>query len=111
MKKNPIILIVLGILLLASGAVMQFTGGPPKADAATAQKCRDKMQDAGAAFVERCSEAAFAEGMTATNAEDAARAISSRNNSEISSNGISMFFIGLGLVLLIGGVVLRRKQA
>jgi hypothetical protein len=113
MKKTPIIVIVLGLLLLGAGAVMQFTGGPPKADVGLAQHCREKLtgQGAGPSMIAQCDETAFATAMTATDADAAARSISAANNSEISGNAAAMFLIGLGLVLVIGGIVLQRKRA
>ena len=43
MKKNPVMLIGIGVLLLVLGAVLSFSSGPPKADAALAQQCRDRL--------------------------------------------------------------------
>lgn len=113
MKKNPFALIILGLLLLAGGIFMQFTGGAPKADSALAQRCRDEMKGRGAdaSMADRCSETAFATAMTATDAAAAARGISAANNSEVGNNALAMFLIGLGLVLTIAGVVLRNKTA
>lgn len=112
MKKNPALLIFLGLLLLGVGAVMQFTGGPPKADAALVQRCQEEMKtrEADASKVERCTETTFATAMTAAGADAAARSISAANNSEIGGNALAMFLIGIGLVLTIGGVVFRQKQ-
>lgn len=109
MKKNTIVILALGLLLLATGAFLELTGGPPKADAAQAQQCRAKMKDNGADMVARCDEAAFASSVTATDAASAARAISAANNSEIGGNALAMFLIGIGLALVLGGVLLRRK--
>lgn len=114
MKKNPVALIIIGLLLLAGGMFMQFNGGAPKADSALAQWCRDEMKGRGAdaSMADRCSETAFATAMTATDAQSAARGISAANNREVGGNALAMFLIGLGLVLTIGGVVLRgRKMA
>jgi hypothetical protein len=110
--KNPFLLIILGLIFLGLGAVMQFTGGPPRADAALVLRCQQEMKSRGAdaSIAKQCSETAFATAMTATDAQSAARAISAANSSEIGSNGLSMFLIGIGLALAIGGVVLRQKQ-
>ncbi len=112
MKKNPFLLIVVGLILLGVGAVMQFTGGPPRADAALVLRCQEEMKTRGAdaSMAKQCSETAFATAMTATDAQSAARAISAANTSEIGSNALAMALIGIGLVLTIGGVVLRQKQ-
>ena len=110
MKKNPILVIVLGLVLLVAGVVLQATGGPPKADAAQAQQCRDKMKDSGADMVARCDQAAFAAQMTATDADSAARAISAANSAEIGGNALAMGLIGLGLAVLVGGIVLSRQR-
>jgi hypothetical protein len=112
MNRNSLILIVLGVIALAAGAVMQFTGGPPKADAALVERCRAEMATRGAdaAMTAKCDETAFATAMTATDADAAARSISAANGSEIGGNMISMFLIGLGLVLLLGGVIARHKR-
>jgi len=110
MTKTPIVLIALGLVLLVAGAVMQVTGGPPKADTAQAQQCREKMKDNGADMIARCDEAAFAAQMTATDADSAARAISAANTSEIGGNALAMGLIGLGLALLVGGIVVSRQR-
>lgn len=112
MQKNPLLLVILGLILLGVGSVVQFTGGPPRADAALVLRCQEEMKARGAdaSMAKQCSETAFATAMTATDAQSAARAISAANTSEIGSNGLSMFLIGIGLALTIGGVVLQRKQ-
>jgi len=111
-RKNPLLLIILGLVLLGVGAVMQFTGGPPRADAALVLRCQEEMKTRGAdaSMAKQCSETAFATAMTATDAHSAARAISAVNTAEIGSNGLAMALIGIGLALTIGGVVLRQKQ-
>ncbi|WP_210302594.1 LPXTG cell wall anchor domain-containing protein [Phyllobacterium sp. 628] len=110
--KKPIILIILGLLLLGGGGALSFVGGPPQANAELTQKCRETLtaRAADAATVDQCKEVAFATAMTATDAQSAARAISAANNSEIGSNTVAMFLMGLGLVFVLGGVFLRRKQ-
>ena len=110
MKKNPIVLIALGLVLLVAGVFLQVTGGPPKAGAAQAQQCRDKMKDNGADMIARCDEAAFAAQMTATDADSAARAISAANTSEIGGNALAMLLLGLGVALLLGGIVVSRQR-
>ncbi|WP_256326352.1 hypothetical protein [Sphingomonas sp. NFR15] len=104
------ILIALGLALLAAGAVLRLSGGPPEASAAQAQLCRDKMKDTGADMIARCDQAAFAAQTTATDAGSAARAISAANTSEIAGNALAMGLIGLGVALLVGGVVLSRQR-
>lgn len=111
MKKNPIILLVFGLVLLAAGGLMSFTGGHPKADAAQASQCRERMKDQGADMLIRCHEKAFATTITATDANSAAQAISTANNSEVGSNSLSMFLLGLGGVLTVAGVFMLRKRA
>lgn len=110
LKKNPVILIAIGVVLLAIGGFMSFSGGAPKADPALVQACQTEMQSRGgdADMIAKCKETAFATAMTATDAQSAARSISAANNSEIGGNALSMFLIGLGLALVVGGVVLRR---
>lgn len=110
MRKNPIILIALGLVLLVTGAFLQVTGGPPKAETAQAQQCREKMKDNGADMIARCDEAAFAAQMTATDADSAARAISAANTIEIGGNALAMGLIGLGAALLVGGIVVSRQR-
>ncbi|MES2058372.1 MAG: hypothetical protein V4564_20715 [Pseudomonadota bacterium] len=107
--KNPVLLIVLGLVLLAAGAVLSLTGGPPKADAAIAAQCRERMRDQPD-MAAKCDEAAFATAMTATDADSAARAISAANNSEIGGNTLAMFLLGLGVVLTGAGVFARWKR-
>jgi hypothetical protein len=112
MKNKPLLLIALGLLLLVIGAGMQLTGGAPQADAALLQRCQAEMSGRGADadMISRCSDTAFATAMTATDANAAARSISAANNSEIGGNALAMFLIGFGLVLTVGGIVVRQKQ-
>lgn len=113
MKKNPLVLIILGAILLAAGAWMNFSSGPPAADPALRQACEASMAERGgdAELTAQCSQVAFATAATATDAQLAARAISAANNSEIGGGALSMFLLGLGLALLIGGVVLRLRKS
>lgn len=113
MKKNPLVLIALGVILIAVGAWMNFSSGPPAADPALRQACEASMAERGgdADMIAQCSQVAFATATTATDAESAARAISAANNSEIGGSTLSMFLLGLGLALLIGGVVLRLRKS
>jgi len=112
LKKNPLILIAIGVVLLAIGGFMQFSGGPPRADPALVQACETSMTERGAdaALIAQCREAAFASAMTATDAESAARAISAANRSEVGGGALSMFMLGMGLALLVGGLFLKFKQ-
>ncbi len=109
MKKNPLLLIVIGLLCLVIGGVMKFTAGPPRADQALVAQCHQSVTARGgdADLMAQCKETAFATAMTATDANAAARAISNANNSEIGGGMVSMFLIGIGLALLIGGLFLR----
>ena len=111
MKKHPIILLVLGLVLLVAGGLMSLTGGPPKADAARASQCRERMKGQGSDMVAKCDERAFATAMTATDANAAAQAISAANTSEVSLNSLSMFLLGLGSVLTVAGVLMLRKRS
>lgn len=112
MQKNPLLLVILGLVILGVGAVMRVTGGPPRADAALVLRCQEEMKTRGAdaSMAKQCSETAFATAMTATDAQSAARAISAADTSEIGSSGLSMLLIGIGLALTIGSVVLSQKQ-
>jgi hypothetical protein len=112
MKKNPTVLICIGAILLLLGIILNFSSGPPKADTALAQQCPDNLtaRNAEPSLIKQCDETAFATAMTATNAQAAAQAISAANNSEVGGSMWSMFLIGVGVILLAGGVFLRRKQ-
>jgi hypothetical protein len=111
LKNKPIMLIAAGLLLLGIGAIMQLRGGAPQADAALVARCQAEMKTRGADadMIARCIDTAFATAMTATDANAAARSISAANNSEIGSNALAMFLIGLGLVLTVAGGLLYRK--
>lgn len=61
-------------------------------------------------MIARCQESAFATAMTASDAQAAATAISSANNSEVGGSMLSMFLIGLGLPLMIAGAVAAIQQ-
>ncbi len=110
--KKPLVLIIVGAILLAIGGMLHFggAGGAPKADSALMQQCQQKMkaENAEPAMIQQCDEKTFATAMTATDAQSAATAISAANNSEVGGSMMSMFFIGVGLALLAGGVYLQR---
>lgn len=63
---------------------------------------------ANADLIAQCGQLAFATATTATDASSAARSISAANNSEIGGNAFSVFLVGLGLALVVGGFVIRR---
>jgi hypothetical protein len=109
MKKNPLLLIAIGLVCLLIGGVMKVTGGPLHADAALVAQCRQSMTARGgdADLAAKCKETTFATAMTATDANAAARTISAANQSEIGGGMVAMFLLGIGLVLLIGGLFLR----
>lgn len=111
MKKNPLFLLALGVILLVAGAFLSFGATAPQADAATVAKCQERMKDQGAEMLGRCKESTFATAMTATDANAAARAISASNNSEVGGNALGMFLLGLGLVLLVAGGLAWRQRA
>lgn len=111
MKKNPLFLFALGVVLLIAGAFLSFGASAPQADAATVAKCQERMKDQGPEMLGRCKEATFATAMTATDANAAARAISASNNSEVGGNALGMFLLGLGLVLLVAGGLAWRQRA
>ncbi len=110
MKKNPFVLIALGVVLIAVGGFMHFTGGPPTANPGLRQACEASMAERGADadLIAQCKQVAFATATTATDAESAAGSISAANNSEIGGGALSMFLMGAGLALVVGGVVIRR---
>lgn len=110
MKKNPLILIALGVVLIAVGGWMHFTGGAPTADPGLRQACEASMAERGADadLTAQCKQVAFATATTATDAESAARSISAANNSEVGGGAVSMFLMGAGLALVVGGIVIRR---
>lgn len=109
MKKHPLILIALGVLMALAGAVMSVTGGTPRADTRTIVACRERLKGQDPATLQRCDEAEFATAMTATDADAAARAISGANNAEIGGSTIAMFLLGVGLVLTVGGIYIGRR--
>lgn len=106
------LLICIGALLLILGIILNFGSGPPKADTALAQQCRENLtaRQSEPSLIKQCDETAFATAMTATDAQAAAQAISAANNSEVGGSMWSMFLMGVGVVLLAAGVFLRRKQ-
>ncbi|MGY4398781.1 capsular polysaccharide biosynthesis protein [Sphingomonas sp. UYAg733] len=114
LKKNPLLLVIIGLVLLAAGAFMSLTGGPPQADSAMVTRCQDQVRDRGAdqapEMLEKCRDTAFAAAMTAADADSAARAISAANSREVGGNTLAMFLIGIGLALTIGGAVAVRKS-
>lgn len=110
--KKPVLLMALGLLLSTAGAIMSLSSGLAKADPAISAQCKSRMKDQGADMVAKCDEATFAAAMTATDANEAARAISASNNSEIGSNSLAMFLIGIGVVLAaFGGFMLSKQRA
>ena len=113
MKKNPMLLIAIGLVCLVIGVVMKTTGGPAGADPALAAQCRQNLTERGgdADLIAQCELEAFAIAMTASDADAAARGISAANQGEVGGSMISMFLIGLGLALLFGGLFLRFGKA
>lgn len=111
MRNKALILIVIGLLLLGTGIFMKIGGGAPQADAALVARCQAEMKSRGADadMSARCTDTAFATAMTATDVNAAVRSISAANNSEVGSNGLAMFLIGLGGVLAVAGGLLYRK--
>jgi len=109
--KKPAGLIAIGLLFLGIGAFLYFTGGPPRADTALVERCRGEMTRRGAEAVDvaRCDDTAFATAITATNADDAARAISGANRQEVTGHALAMGMIGFGLVLALSGLFLHRR--
>lgn len=113
MKNRPMILIVAGLLALIAGCYLQFTGGPPKADAALVQECRASVNARGpgaAELLPKCDELAFARMMTARDATSAASGVAAANRSEIGNNSLGMFLIGLGIALTLGGAFALRRR-
>lgn len=105
MNKKPVLLLIVGLLMLVAGGYVKLTGGPPAADAALSEACRQTVAGRGGdnGLMARCDEASFASAMTATDAQSAAANISAVNQSELVDNMLAMFLIGLGLVLAFAG--------
>lgn len=111
MKKSPLVLLILGLALLAIGGFLTLNGEQPSADPAMVAQCQERVRGQGAAMLAKCQEQAFTAGMAATDANEAARAISAANNVEVGGNMLGMFLLGLGLVLIIfGGVTWRQME-
>jgi hypothetical protein len=112
MKKNPLLVLALGVLLLVIGGALYLTGGQPKADPALVAKCQDAMKARGsdASMIAQCNDTAFATTMTATDANAAAQAISGANNQEVHASSMAMFLIGIGLVFTLAGLFLQRQR-
>jgi len=110
-KKNPLLLLVIGVALLLAGGFMSFGRGPAKADSAIVAQCKERLRDQGPEMTSRCEEKAFATGMTATDANEAARTISAANNDEVGGNMIGMFLLGVGIVLAGAGAYIMRQQS
>lgn len=117
MKKNPRNLLWIGLVLLLIGAVLSFGpgSGPAGASSDAEAACRTEMAKRGGdkALADQCSEANSATAITATNASDAAAAISANNQAEIGGSAIGKFLLGMGLVLTLFGLVapmLRKKD-
>lgn len=105
MKKTPLVLLLLGMALLAVGGFLSLTSGPSKADSAIVAQCRDRMRDQGADMLAKCQQPAFATAMTATDANEAARAISAADAAEVGGNPLAMAPFGMGVVLVVFGGV------
>lgn len=112
MKSKPLVAAVIGFVLLLVGGFIQFSGTAPSPDADLTQACRAEVQNRGgdSDMAKQCSDKTFAVAMTATNANDAARAISAANQQEIGGNAVSIFLLGLGLVLFGTGLFGVMKQ-
>lgn len=123
MRKNPKLLLIVGVLLLLAGFALDFgSGGEAQATAQQEQLCRTEMARRGpgaAELAEKCSEANFAIAIAASSvgssvsADEAAAAISGNNQTEVGGSTLSKFLMGLGIGLLIAGIialVMRRRE-
>ena len=109
MKKNPLLLVAIGLVCLVIGGAMKLSGGAPSADESLVAQCRQTVTERGgdADLIAQCDGQAFATAMTATDANAAAQTISAANQGEIGDGMISMFLLGIGVALLAGGLFLR----
>ena len=110
MKRVPVIIALLGLMLLVAGLALRLNGGPPPADPSIIAACEARVQSQGAEMVARCQQSAFATTMTATDANAAAAAISSGNKAEVGGDAFALFVVGLGVALMIAGALLAGQQ-
>ncbi|UYY58425.1 hypothetical protein [Sphingomonas sp. S2-65] len=110
MKKYPASVAVIGVILLLAGLALRLTNGPPAADPISVAQCEDRVRSQGAAMIARCQDRAFASAMTATDANEAAAAISRANNAEVGGGMLAMFLIGIGAVMAVLGGIAARQQ-
>ena len=119
MKKNPKVILLIGLMFLMIGGALHFAvRGAAAATAEQEAACRAQLSEDGgeaAAMAGRCNEAAFAIAMTAQrsgmSAREAGAAIAAANQSETSSSMFNKFMIGFGLALtVIGGIAMMTRK-
>ncbi len=118
-NKNPVSLIIIGILLLLIGGGFYFKSSKPNISAEDQARCEKLVQqkygnDAGS-IIESCKkDTGFVAMMDAqasgtNSAEATAKAISSANNQEVGLGIFGKFLtglcVGIGIVMLAKGLI------
>lgn len=125
-NKNPVSLILIGIILLFIGGGLYFTGSSSSISAEQEAGCIHHLKhkyngNPDPALVEMCKKSVGwvaqmnAEANGAQSAEELAKAISSANQQEAGLGIFGKFLMGLcvgiGIVMLIRGIMgLKNKQ-
>ena len=121
MKKNPKVILLIGLMFLMIGGALNFmVRGAAAATSEQEAACREQLASQGgdsAAMAHRCNEAVVAIGIGSQrlglSAPEAAQAIAAANQGEVGGNMLGKFLLGFGLALtVIGGiaVVTRKNQ-
>jgi hypothetical protein len=124
-NKNPVSLIIIGIILLLVGGGLYLTSSGPNISAEDQARCEQLVQkkygESSSSIIASCkTDTGFVALMDAqadhatASAEDTARAISSANHKELGLGIFGKFLMGLcvgvGIAMLIKGLIgLKNK--
>ena len=118
MKKNPKVILLIGLMFLMIGGALNFmVRGAAAATAEQEAACREQLASQGgdsAAMAHRCNEAVVAIGIGSQrlglSAPEAAQAIAAANQGEVGGNMLGKFLLGFGLALtVIGGIAVVTR--
>ncbi|WP_333664939.1 hypothetical protein [Acinetobacter guillouiae] len=123
-NKNPISLIIIGVILLLVGGGLYFISSAPKISAENQARCeqlvQNKYAENSSTIIGSCkTDTGFvalmdSQANATASAEDTAKAISSANHKELGLGIFGKFLMGLcvgiGIALLIKGLIALKNK-
>ncbi|RZG45831.1 hypothetical protein [Acinetobacter wuhouensis] len=124
-NKNPVVMIIIGIVLFLIGGGLYFTSSKPNISAEDQARCESLVQqkygESSSSIIGSCkTDTGFvammdAQAGGATSAEATAKAISSANNQELGLGFFGKFLtglcVGIGIAMIIKGFIALRNKA